>query len=246
MITTVYLPDGTVLSSGTPGEAAICSFSHTETVCSGRELSPGGCCAAMVQLELFGTVALTEGAEVEIHRGGLPLGKFIVTELRTADSKTAITAYDRIILLDREVKVSGGTLLEIAADVCSQCGLTLKNETLPCGDYPVSSLSGTATGRQILQWVGEATGCFCVADPEGLAELRWFTPKEVNVQWYYRSSFEGYEVAPVEKVQIADSTTDQGVVWPNLTEQVNTFVLRGNPLLSTTVTKQTEPLAQHL
>ena len=242
MITTLYLPDGSVISSGTPGEAAICSFSLTKTVCSGQELTPGGCCAAMVQLEVLGSVSLREGDEITVCRGDRTLGIFLVTKLEQVNQRTNITAYDRIILLDREVAVTGGTLLEIARDVCDSCGLTLKNESLPQGDFTVATLSGKATGRQVLQWIGEATGCFCVADSAGNVELRWFTPTDTRLQWCYLSRFEGYGVEPVEKVQIAATSTDMGVVWPNVTGQVNTYIVRSNPLLSA----PTEHIARHL
>ena len=52
-------------------------------------------------------------------------------------------------------------------------------------------------------------------------------------QYYYQGSLQlaEYAVAPVEKVQIRQDSTDVGTVWPNITGEANTYILEGNPLL---------------
>lgn len=57
----------------------------------------------------------------------------------------------------------------------------------------------------------------------------------VESLYYFQSglSFEDYEVAPVEKVQIRLTEDDVGAVYPQVTGEVNTYIITGNYLLTT-------------
>ena len=188
--TLIVLADGTVLSSGGEG-AAIVSAALTQTVNQGQELSLGSACSAMVECRLL------EAAGVDIAPGDALtvyqqegdtrhlLGTFYAqTPVRKGASTLELTAYDSVSLLDRDLTDWLGaleqwpyTLYEFAGMVCSACGLTLVNETLPNGDYPLQPFrADNVTGRQLLSWVGQIAGRFCRATPEGDIEFAWYTP----------------------------------------------------------------------
>lgn len=60
-------------------------------------------------------------------------------------------------------------------------------------------------------------------------------------------SLEDFTTAPIQKVQLRQDETDVGVVWPkNLTGQVNTYIVTGNPLLTARSTEALQPVAQSL
>lgn len=259
MITKLILPDGSSLSSGTPGEAAILSFSHTSSVNAGQELEPGACCAAMLRAELLGQTAVESGMELTAYRGDRLLGRFIVKETVRNGSFLTITAYDRVSLLDQDLTqwLAGRTawpvtLGTLAREVCEACGLELANA--PEFDYEAEAFSASfVTGRQLMQWIAQVCGCFCRADADGRLEFAWYTPTDKAVTaagecFYYQGTLRmaDYEAAPVEQVRLSQSGSDVGVVWPVVTGQVNTLLIRGNPLLSAHTTDDIEPVARQL
>lgn len=259
MITKLILPDGSTLSSGTPGEAAILSFSHTAAVSAGQELEPGACCAAMIRVEIMGQTPIQSGMELAAYRDDRLLGRFIVKEAVRNGQTLAVTAYDRVTLLDQDLTTwLGGrtqwpvTVGALAEEVCAACGAQLEQK--PDMDYSIRQFSSSfVTGRQLMQWIGQVCGCFCRATPAGTLELAWYTPTDKAVTaagecFYYQGSLHlgDYDVKAVEQVRLAQSGTDVGVVWPAVTGQVNTLLIRGNPLLAAQTTADTEPVAQQL
>ncbi len=259
MITKLILPDGSTISSGTPGAAAITAVSHTVSVNSAQELEPGACCAAMLRIELLGTPPIQCGMELTAYRGDRLLGRFTVKTAEHSSQGMTVTAYDPVTQLDRDLTtwLTGRTqwpvsLEQLAREVCTECGLELG--AMPAMDYTVEEFSASfVTGRQLMQWIGQVCGCFCRARPDGTLEFAWYqqTDKAVTASgasFYYQGSLklEGYEVAPVEQVRLAQSSNDVGVVWPMVTGQVNTLLLRANPLLAAHTTEKTEPIARAL
>ena len=67
-------------------------------------------------------------------------------------------------------------------------------------------------------------------------------------RWYFQNglTYQDYQVAPIEKVQIRLSQEDVGVVWPDVAGEKNTYILSGNYLLTTTDTETLQPVAQTL
>ena len=259
MITTLILPDGSTISSGIAGKTAILAFSHTACVNTARELEPGACCAAMIRVDILGQAAIESGMELEVWRGEKRFGYFTVKTTQRNGGLLTVTAYDRVTLLDRELTawLAGRrqwpvTLQQLAAEVCLQCGVEL--ETAPTGDYTVDAFSASyVTGRQLMQWICQAAGCFCRANAEGRLECAWYeqTNKAISASgtdYYYQGTLQlaDYQTDPVQQVRLVQTGSDVGVVWPGVTEQVNTYVLRGNPLLTAHTTDQLEPVARQL
>lgn len=268
--TMIRLPDGTELSSGAEHTNAIRSVKLTQCVNSAKELTLGSTCAGMVEVDIQtpnGGLQIHAGDEIALYRtqdgeNYRLLGLFITeSPKRTSANTLRLTAYDRVTKLDRDLSewLEGLTgwpyrLYDFAQMVCGACGLTLANDTIPNGDYEVQAFAGqNITGRTLIQWVGEAAGRFCRATAEGQLEFAWYTPSEVALapagrHFFYQNglSFEDYQVAPIEKVQIKQTQNDVGVVWPDETGEKNTYVICGNFLLTTESTETLLPVAQTL
>lgn len=199
--TLVRLPDGTELFSGEGTRAAVRSITVTQCVNSGQDLTLGSCCAGMVELQLFtpgGMLQIAAGDELEVYRlsdsgARYKIGVFLAEKPVRASANTLhITAYDRVVKLDRDLTawLAGleqwpYTLQELAEMTCRECSLELVDTELPNGGYPVRRFSGEGiTGRQLMQWIGQAAGRFCRATPDGKLEFAWYTPvqgMEINI-----------------------------------------------------------------
>lgn len=189
--TILVLPDGREISSGPGQNPAVRSCAYTQSVNTGRELAPGGVCAAMVELKLWalpGSVTVSAGDRLTIYKENQgsrrKLGVFIAQKPeRPSKNLLQITAYDPVILLEQDVtdfveqRTWPCTLLTLAREVCARCGLELVSTDLPNGDFPVQAFGARGiTGRQILGWIGQAAGRFCRATAEGKIEFAWYVP----------------------------------------------------------------------
>lgn len=265
----LVLPGGTEIFSGTAGQSAIRSVTVTQCVNSTEELEPGAVCADMLEAEIFSAASptLAAGDEVVLYRVD-PAGKRTQVGIFLAEkpvwergSVYKLTAYDKVSKLDRDLSqwLAGLTgwpyrLLDFASMVCTACGLLLINDTLPNEDYPVQKFSAEGiTGRQLMQWVGQAAGRFCRATADGKLEFAWYTPRELRIgpagsNYYYQGSLrmEDHQTAPVEKVQIRLTETDVGAVYPDTEAEGNLYALSGNYLLTTGDRETLEPVAQTL
>lgn len=264
------LPDGTELFSGAGSVNALQSVTVTQCVNQETELTLGSVCAGMLEATVLapgGGVSLAAGDEVtlcKVDSGGARtvLGRFLLEKpTRSSANVLKLTGYDRVSLLDRDLSgwlagLDGWpyALYDFAGLVCQACGLTLANEALPNGEYRIPAFSaGGITGRQLMRWIGEAAGRFCRATAGGEIEFAWYTPSGVSIgpsgeRYFYRGglSYEDYQVAPIEKVQIRASEEDVGVIWPNVAEAVNTYRVTGNYLLTASATGDLLPIAQSL
>lgn len=267
--TIVVLPDGTELSSGKTGDCAVKSFRLTQCVNDGQELTLGSVCAAMVEITVMtenSALPLQAGEEITVYRqdedgARYQVGVFI-TEKPTKQSAYSLklTAYDRICLLDRDLTqwlngLDGWpyTLQNLGRMVCDACGLELKEELLPNGDYLVQRFyADGVTGRHLLQWIGELTGRFCRCTPDGKLELTWYTQNPVPVGtgecFYYENglSYEAYTVAPVDRVHLKQNESDMGTFYPENGEGNNTYVISGNPMMTANTAGSLIGIAQTL
>ena len=187
----IVLPDGRELFSGSSG-AAILSLQLTQSVNSRQELTLGSACAAMLEARLLleETAAIEAGQELTLYKVDdrqerQLVGIFVAqSPVRAGRSICRLTAFDRMVYADRDLsgwlrELTGWpyTLQELAEMVCRQCGLELTGEALPNAEQPVQAFSASdITGRELLQWIGEAAGRFCRITPRGQLEFAWYTP----------------------------------------------------------------------
>ena len=189
--TLIVLPDGTELSSGVGEENAIQSVTITECVNGAQELTLGSCCANMVEAKVLtpsGGLPVAAGDEIIVYRvandGTRHKVGLFTTEKPTRPSANtlSLTAYDRVSWLDKDLTqwLAGlaewpYSLSKLAWMVCAECGLELLSTEFPNGEHLVRQFSADGiTGRQLIQWIGEAAGRFCRATPDGFIEFAWY------------------------------------------------------------------------
>ena len=189
--TLLVLPDGRELSSGKLGQAAIASITLTAAVNDGKQLQLGSACAAQLEARVISpqSLGLKAGDEITLYRAQegtrQPMGIFLLEKpTRPSPNVWELTAYDRMILLDRDLTAWLSSLQgwpyrleDFAAMVCAACGVELEHQEIPNGQYPVQKFSAEGiTGRQLIRWVGQIAGRFCRATPRGTLEFSWYQP----------------------------------------------------------------------
>lgn len=255
----LILPDGTEIFSGDGQAVAVQSVEITEQVNNQQELAVGSVCAKMVDVSILtddGSVPISEGDEITVFRvddsGDQQLvSKFYVEEPTKVNAhKMRIVGFDAVSKLDKDLTEWLANLTEwpytvsrLSELVCEQCGLTLINSGGLNSDFWVYQFAAEAvTGRHLLQWASQVAGCFCRATPEGEIEFAWYTPNDqVSISpsaqdggvYYYQNqlTLSDYQVCPVEKVQLRQSSEDVGTVFPNEEGEKNTYIIENNPML---------------
>ena len=186
----LVLPSGEALFSGAVGENALTGVTVKRCVNTEAELTAGGVCASVLEAAVIvqKPLSVQAGDEVILYTvsdsgARTQEGVFIAEKpVWESANRYTLTAYDRVSRLDRDLtkwlQGLGGwpySLLDFAGMVCAECGLELKNEQIPNGDYPVQAFSGEGiTGRQLMSWVGQAAGRFCRATRDGKLEFDWY------------------------------------------------------------------------
>lgn len=192
----IVLADETEVFSGTPG-TAVMSVELTRSVNTGTELSPGAVCAAMAEITLLdrdGELSVTAGDELTLYTvdgqgNRQKTGIFIAQKPERTGALLKLTAYDRVIRLDRDLTgwLAGlaawpYSIAQLAQMVCDACGVELAVGEVPNGSFPVQRFTADGvTGRQLIGWIGQAVCRFCRADPEGVLEFAWYAPAAVSV-----------------------------------------------------------------
>lgn len=268
----IILPDGTEIYSGDPHGNAIISATITQAVNDGSELSPGSVCCSEVEAKLFapgGNLSIGAGTEfvlckVTDDNVRRTIGLFTMERpTRSGQGTYKFLAYDRVSWLDKDLTewLSGltgwpYTVASFAEMVCAQCGLTLSlPDDLPNASYEIRQFAGSGiTGRMLIQWVGQITCRFIRATASGAIELAWYTETDKTISpagtyaFFGGSlSYEDFEVAQIQKVQIQVSEDDNGTVYPaDLDDDVNAFKITGNYLLTAETETELVQVAQNI
>lgn len=254
----LILPDGTEIFSGVGTTNAIRSVRLTELVNSGTELILGSVCADLMEASLFtpgGGLELTAGDEVKLFKvddsgSRTQTGVFILeSPTRPTADTMKLYGYSRIIKLDKDLSawLSGLTgwpysLRAFAQMVCAECGLTLNADSMINADFPVLKFSvddGSATGRKLMQWIGEVSCRFARANAFGEIEFGWYSDSGVTLtpggeNYYFAGTlkYENYEVAPIDAVRVRVRDAEESALWPSDAAGKNAYIITGNPLWS--------------
>ena len=195
----LVLDDGTEIQAGAEG-SAITSLVYTSTVSSTTDLCPGAACAGKIEFTVWvdpgSSLVFTSGTRVQYYQeddaGARTLiGTFwAVKPTKQSRNTYKVYAYDAVSKLDgiqstwlRSIQSSFPMSLWVFAQaVAKQCGVTLDSTALPrSGDYQVQAFySDNLTGRQMLQWVAEASCTFLRATPDGGIEFAWYIENPVT------------------------------------------------------------------
>lgn len=187
---------------------------------------------------------------------------------RTKRNSYKVTAYDTMSKLDADL--SGWlhanqaqfpkTIWQLVQLACQRAGVTLASSSLPInGSYSVQAFyADDLTCRQIISWAAEAAGCYAHMNADGKLQFLTYADKRStakitpdgasNSTAYYADSlsYEDYTVKAIEKVQIRQSDSDVGVIYPDSTTATNTYAVQGNLLLTTGTEANLKSVAQNL
>ena len=107
---------------------AIAHIRLTERMTEGEELIPGGACAAVLEVELYGDTPISRGRELKYFHDNVSLGIFRVEETQALSAgRCKIICYDRMTLFDRDVTEAWNSLLPAKASTA----LTATGATRP-------------------------------------------------------------------------------------------------------------------
>ena len=187
---------------------------------------------------------------------------------RTKRNSYKVTAYDTMSKLDADF--SGWlranqaqfpkTIWQLVQLACQRAGVALASSSLPInGSYSVQAFyADDLTCRQIISWATEAAGCYAHMNADGKLQFLTYTDKRSTAKItpdgansstaYYADSlsYEDYTVKAIEKVQIRQSDSDVGVIYPDSTTATNTYAVQGNLLLTTGTEANLKSVAQNL
>lgn len=264
----ISLANGTEISSGSAQASAyIKNLEITRTVNRDEEITVGSVCAAEMSATLITphgslNVNFVDGAAIRVYSiddNGVRKndGLFVLQKpTRTSANTYKLVAYDNISKLDVDIAawINGltgwpYTLKTFAQMVCTKCGVTFVNDSIPNGNaILIQKITIEAvTGRQLMQYMAEMCGMFCRATRTGGIQFGWYTLRNdisiapstgTNVIPYYSNSlnYEDYQVAPIERVVIynADGTSisKYDSSYSGDPEELNTYTVPNNPILT--------------
>ena len=269
MITHVIsLTDGTEIASGLNSDPVhLRQVEIQRTVNAGDDLTLGSVCAACMTATLItpgGNLSLNLAEESAIRVYAVDEngtrkneGQFVLTKpTRSSQNTYKLTAYDNISKLDTNLAdwVNGLTgwpysLFRFTQMVCTACGLTLVNESLPNGaSIQIQQFTLEAvTGRQLISYLAEACGMFVRSTLVGNVEFGWYALRSdaaiapsqgAGIIPYLANSlsYEDYSVAPIRRVVIyrADGTKIEKVPsgFSGDASTLNTYQVMDNAVLS--------------
>lgn len=270
------LPSGTELKGGSPGSAVKSLTLHTavnagQEFTIGSAFSDY--IEAEIWADPDGRLQITAGDALTYYRqddagNRTKVGVFYAEKpTRTKRNSYKVTAYDTMSKLDADF--SGWlranqaqfpkTIWQLVQLACRRAGVTLASSSLPInGSYSVQAFySDDLTCRQIISWAAEAAGCYAHMNADGKLQFLTYadkrstakiTPDGASSTAYYADSlsYEDYTVKAIEKVQIRQSDSDVGVIYPDSTTATNTYAVQGNLLLTTGTEANLKSVVQSL
>ena len=192
----------------------------------------------------------------------------LMREISGTSTVYKVVAYDTMSKLDTDF--SGWlhanqaqfpkTIWQLVQLACQRAGVALASSSLPInGSYSVQAFyADDLTCRQIISWAAEAAGCYAHMNADGKLQFLTYTDKRStakitpdgasNSTAYYADSlsYEDYTVKAIEKVQIRQSDSDVGVIYPDSTTATNTYAVQGNLLLTTGTEANLKTVAHNL
>lgn len=272
--TILVLADGTELCGGGPGDAVVSLTHRSAVNSGQELTIGSACSdsiEAELWCDPGGSLRITEGDVITCYRqspGGArtKIGVFLAEKpTRTKRSTYKITAYDGMSRLDADFSAwlyahqssFPLSLTAVVNQALALAGVSLSSgAALPDnGSYPVQAFYADGlTCRQIVSWAAEAAACYAHMDADG--KLVFARPasgstaiapqKETGAVGYFSDSlsYEDYTVAAIQKVQIRQSDSDIGVIWPDDAAALNTYAVQGNLLLTTGTEDSLKPVAQ--
>lgn len=133
----------------------------------------------MLELEIYNALP----SDIETATEYVPLGWFKVDNTPRALSTISISALDRMIRFDKDVKRSDlvfpCTVSELLIKICSICNVRLADNSVSAfinADYEIQSFpeQNNLTYRTLLMWIAQITGTCAYMDWNGQLRLGWY------------------------------------------------------------------------
>lgn len=249
---------------------SISGLTYSSMAFEGEELTIGAACSAELGIELLNfdgglssfnfdgteftaSIGVLVGEEYEY----VPLGVFISEKPdKLKPKKISITAHDRMVKFDVSADAFLNslsyptTLKNIFTSLCAHVGVPASIADFPNSgktfDSPLFRTQDVLC-REVLQWIAEAACSFARISRSGVCELAWFTDADVtfnktaNSADYYNAVVSEYQVAKIDKLQVAASEKDIGVIVGTGT---NAYQIIDCPMLYGYTDAQIRPYAQ--
>ena len=269
----LLLPNGTELKGGEAGSTLKALTLHT-AVNAGQEFTIGSAFSDYIEAEIWadpgGSLQITAGDALTYYRqddagSRTKVGVFYAEKpTRTKRNSYKVTAYDNMSKLDADfsgwLHANQAQFPKTIWQLVQLAGVTLASSSLPInGSYSVQAFyADDLTCRQIISWAAEAAGCYAHMNADGKLQFLTYTDKRStakitpdgasNSTAYYADSlsYEDYMVKAIEKVQIRQSDSDVGVIYPDSTTATNTYAVQGNLLLTTGTEANLKTVVQNL
>lgn len=249
---------------------SISGLTYSSMAFEDEELTIGAACSAELGIELLNfdgglssfnfdgteftaSIGVLVGEEYEY----VPLGVFISEKPdRLKPKKISITAHDRMVKFDVSADAFFNslsyptTLKNIFTALCAHVGVPASMADFPNSgktfDSPLFRTQDVLC-REVLQWIAEAACSFARISRSGVCELAWFTDADVtfnktaNSADYYNAVVSEYQVAKIDKLQVAASEKDIGVIVGTGT---NAYQIIDCPMLYGYTDAQIRPYAE--
>ena len=249
---------------------SISGLTYSSMAFEDEELTIGAACSAELGIELLNfdgglssfnfdgteftaSIGVLVGEEYEY----VPLGVFISEKPdKLKPKKISITAHDRMVKFDVSADAFLNslsyptTLKNIFTALCAHVGVPASIVDFPNSgktfDSPLFRTQDVLC-REVLQWIAEAACSFARISRSGVCELAWFTNTDVtfnktaNSADYYNAVVSEYQVAKIDKLQVAASEKDIGVIVGTGT---NAYQIIDCPMLYGYTDAQIRPYAQ--
>lgn len=221
--------------------------------CSNGEIEIGSVYASEMKITLFNAIdryILTD-AEIRLwyhlklndeKEETVPMGVFIISEANHNIKTLEITAYDRMLLLDKDFKITDmtGTPYEILSLLAADCAIELAQsedqiKALTNGGetFSVYMDNDIETWRDVLFYLSQAMCCFAAFNREGKLELRQYSMRsvfEINNSHRFESSFSDFKTR-YTAISSTNQRTKMAEYYALETDNGLTMNLGTNPLL---------------
>lgn len=249
---------------------SISGLTYSAMAFEGEELTIGAACSAELGVDLLNfdgelssfnfdgteftaSIGVLVGEEYEY----VPLGVFISEKPdKLKPKKISITAHDRMVKFDVSADdflnslTYPTTLKSIFTALCTYVGVPASTADFPNSGKTFNSQlyrTQNVLCREVLQWIAEAAGAFARISRTGTCELTWFADADVTFNKttgsadYYNAVVSEYQVAKIDKLQVAASEKDIGVIVGTGT---NAYQIIDCPMLYGYTDAEIRPYAQ--
>lgn len=166
------------------------------------------------------------------------MGKFTVANIKKNKNKATLTAYDNVYALEASADLWLAslkfpiTLKNLVSSMAVKTNITIRLPEDSFSNFTVNQnfITNNVSYRQILDFIGQLTNRFFVADASGAIEGRRYTASTtvIDNSKYISLTMDENPIDPIDRIQIQSTHDDIGYVVGTGT---NTYIITENPLV---------------